>query len=101
MVLPLSLQMLLENAIKHNVISNQNPLIIKVVQSNGTITVSNTLQKRNENQESKGHESSAQGSTGLGLSNIRSRYKFLTDEPLIVESNHEVFSVKLPLLTFA
>ena len=78
MVLPLSVQMLLENAIKHNIISSEHPLTIQVVQSNGTISVTNNLQKRAADQES----------TGLGLSNIRSRYQFLTDEPMVtVDSN--------------
>ncbi len=91
MVLPLSVQMLLENAIKHNIISNSKPLNIQVVQSNGILSVSNNLQKKYQNQ----------ASVGLGLNNIKSRYKFLTDEPLVIESNDEAFTVKLPLLTFS
>ncbi len=91
MVLPLSVQMLLENAIKHNIISSSKPLTIQVVQSGDILSVSNNLQKKNEHQKS----------VGLGLNNIRSRYKFLTDEPLVIENNQEVFTVKLPLLTFA
>ena len=91
MVLPLSVQMLLENAIKHNVISNEEPLTIKVVQSDGILEISNNLQKKNVSEES----------IGLGLNNIRARYKFLTDEPLVVESKDDLFTVKLPLLSFA
>lgn len=91
MVLPLSVQMLLENAIKHNIISNNKPLKIRVVQSDGVLSVSNNLQKKRVNQES----------VGLGLNNIRSRYQFLTDKPMVIESDDKNFTVKLPLLTFA
>ena len=66
MIVPLSLQLLMENAIKHNIVSSERPLKIDVFAVNGTLVVSNNLQKKNQLFES----------TGIGLDNIRNRYHF-------------------------
>jgi sensor histidine kinase YesM len=91
-VAPLTLQMLIENAIKHNVISTENPLNIEIsLTENNYLLVKNNLQKRQE------HEPSS----GLGLQNISNRYKFLTDrETKIIVSSH-YYSVAIPLLEMA
>ena len=88
-VAPLALQILLENAIKHNVISVDNPLLIDVHEKNGFICVINSLQKKTIVTED---------GTGLGLENIKSRYKFLTDKEIEVSATDGKFSVKLPLI---
>ncbi len=88
-LVPLSLQMLLENAIKHNVISSRQPLHIEILTPDlQHLTVRNNLQPKPQ----------AQPSTGLGLANIRSRYAFFTHEPPVVEKTADTFSVQLPLL---
>ena len=88
-IAPLALQILLENAIKHNVISVDNPLSIEVYEKNGFICVVNNLQKKSIITED---------GTGLGLENIKSRYKFLTDKEVDVSEADGKFSVKLPLI---
>lgn len=86
---PLSLQLLLENAIKHNIASQENPLYISIIQKGDELWVSNTFQPKTSQNEP---------STGVGLENIRSRYRILSDQkPEIFQTAGE-FLVKLPLL---
>ncbi len=88
-VAPLTLQMLVENAIKHNVISTENPLNIEIsLTENNYLLVKNNLQKRQD------HEPSS----GLGLQNISNRYKFLSDKETKVIVNQHSYSVAIPLL---
>lgn len=87
---PLSLQLLLENAIKHNIASADNPLFIQIVQSGKQLWISNTFQPKS---------SQTEPSTGVGLNNIKSRYLILSKaQPEVVQTEHE-YLVKLPLLT--
>ncbi|WMN13098.1 histidine kinase [Marivirga salinae] len=87
---PLSLQLLLENAIKHNIASMEQPLTIKIYQKEDILVVSNNFQPKNP----KDIESN-----GIGLENIRRRYELMSDKnPVIIKTDTE-FSVKLPLLT--
>jgi two-component system, LytTR family, sensor kinase len=88
-VVPLSLQLLMENAIKHNVVSADKPLKIDVYAVNGTLVVSNNLQKKNQLNES----------TGIGLNNIRNRYKLLGDKQVMVAESDSSFTVSIPLIT--
>lgn len=86
---PLSLQLLLENAIKHNEASKSNPLFIQIFQEENDLVISNTYQpKRHQVEES----------AGIGLKNIELRYEFLGKRlPLIIHSDDE-FVVRLPLI---
>ena len=86
MVAPLVLQMLVENAIKHNEISEERPLHIQLLIDGDFIVVENTLQKKLALGES---------SPGVGLNNICKRYEFLTDRKVEVIQNG-TFRVKLP-----
>src|SRR5688572_1249628 len=88
MVAPLVLQMLVENAIKHNIISEQSPLWINVYVDAGFVVVENNLQKKTEMMED---------SPGIGLENIRRRYEFLTDKKVEV-SEGKTFIVRLPMI---
>jgi len=88
-VVPLSLQLLLENTIKHNVASPQRPLHIKIFEKDGYLVVQNNLQKKEVLQERK----------GVGLQNIVSRYAILTTRRVAIEQTQEHFGVKLPILT--
>jgi LytS/YehU family sensor histidine kinase len=87
-IVPLSLQMLVENAIKHNVVSSEEPLAIEVAFEDGSVKVSNNLQRRNM----------VESSTGLGLANIIARYEHLSGKQVIVEENSRQFIVKIPLI---
>lgn len=85
---PLALQMLVENAIKHNRISKDNTLMIYIAAPDNThITVTNNKTKPLQSVVS----------FKVGLTNIKERYKFFTDKDLIVQDN-EKFSVQLPVL---
>lgn len=88
-VAPLALQMLIENAIKHNVVADDEPLEIKVYDEDGFIVVENNLQKK---------QAIGEPSAGVGLANISSRYQLLSDKAVeIIQSKH-IFKVKLPEL---
>jgi sensor histidine kinase YesM len=85
---PLSLQLLLENAIKHNIISTEYPLTIAITENNNYLIVKNTLQLKDI----------GEASTGIGISNINERLSFFTDERLIIEKTKDSFVVRLPLI---
>lgn len=84
---PLTLQMLIENAIKHNEIRRDKPLHIRIGLENDRLVVENSLQKK-----------VASKSLGLGLENIRQRYQFLTQTKVMIQETVEAFTVKLPIL---
>lgn len=87
-IVPLTLQMLFENAIKHNVISTGKPLCIEVFAENGHLVVRNNLQKKNQ----------VMDSTGVGLQNIKDRYRMLTDKAVEVITSQQYFTVALPAI---
>lgn len=91
---PLSLQLLLENAIKHNVASRQQPLHIDIRLESGAegdeLVVANNLQPKTSLPEE---------STGIGLSNISKRYELLSERRIAVSDVDGMFSVRLPVLT--
>jgi two-component system, LytTR family, sensor kinase len=87
-IVPLTLQMLFENAIKHNVISIEKPLLIEVFIEKNKLIVRNTLQLKNQ----------VMHSTGVGLENIKARYQLLTKHEVGVIISREYFTVLLPLL---
>lgn len=84
---PLSLQMLVENCIKHNIISSEKPLKIAVESNRESISVLNNLQKRDGVQTS-----------GQGLKNLSGRYRFFTSKTVQVSQNDKNFKVTIPLL---
>jgi two-component system, LytTR family, sensor kinase len=88
-IIPASLQMLIENAIKHNVVSRNKPLTI-AVHTNGdnTIVVANNLQAKQ----------SVEYSTGIGLQNIIKRYRLVSNREVKVHTDNNFFTVTLPLL---
>ena len=89
MVAPLALQMLIENAVKHNEVSEENHLHVKIYQEVGFIVVENNLQKKSRLGES---------SSGLGLENISKRYEFLSKKKVKIEQVNNKFLVKLPVI---
>jgi LytS/YehU family sensor histidine kinase len=85
---PLALQMLLENALKHNVVSHEHPLSVKIHVADGAfLTIENTIKPRIDKEPS----------TGVGLENIRNRYIFLSGKEIQVKNQNNTFSVSLPL----
>jgi LytS/YehU family sensor histidine kinase len=91
-VTPLALQMLIENAIKHNIISSDDPLTVQLYDEDGYVVVENNLQRKLV---------LAEPSAGVGLENIVKRYELLTDKKVQVIDGPEKFIVKLPLLDSA
>ena len=88
-IVPLSCQFLIENAIKHNVINVLHHLHIEVRTEGSYLIVRN-----NRNPKDSGNKSS----TGLGLENLKQRFKHFTSQSVIVEIDENYFSVKLPLI---
>ena len=88
MIPPLVFQMLVENAIKHNVISEDQPLCIRIYRESAYIVVENNLQKK---------EVLPTESPGVGLDNICKRYEFLTDKKVEIMRDRN-FKVRLPML---
>ena len=88
-VVPLSLQLLLENCIKHNVASESKPLHVKISINNNQLVVANNLQKKEVLSDRK----------GVGLQNIVNRYAILTKRNVLVEENEQEFKIFLPILT--
>ena len=86
---PSTLQLLIENAIKHNEVSKQNPLTILLERSNGTLIV-----KNNKNPKAK-----KEASEMVGLANIKKRYQLLGAIPPAIEDNAEEYIVKLSLIS--
>lgn len=89
MVMPMSLQLLVENAIKHNAISNQKPLQIDISSSKTHVTVRNNLQPKAQSEPS----------TGFGLSSLEQRYASLYKEKLTINTDDNHFQVDLPLIS--
>lgn len=88
-IVPLSIQILLENAIKHNIISTAKPLEVSIlVAKNGNLVVANNLQKKNQ----------VSDSTKTGIANIKSRYQLLTGKEVHVIVTQSQFSVSVPLI---
>ncbi|WP_421830368.1 sensor histidine kinase [Larkinella sp.] len=87
-IAPLTLQLLIENAVKHNQMSAQKPLLVSIYTEGDYLVVANPLQLRPQNDSS----------TGVGLQNIMNRYALLTDRPVWVGEQDDQFVVKIPLL---
>lgn len=88
-VVPLSLQLLLENCIKHNVVSDSRPLTIKIYLENKFLIIENNLQKRETTSDRK----------GVGIENIVNRYALLSKRQVIIEQSDDYYKVFLPILT--
>lgn len=91
-IIPLSLQMLVENAIKHNIVSKEKPLTITIsdimLENEGYLVVENNFQEKKTFEKS----------TKVGLQNISNRYQLLTSKLILIEKNERFFKVELPLL---
>jgi LytS/YehU family sensor histidine kinase len=88
MIPPCSLQILIENAIKHNEFSNENPLLITIEMNGKYLKVINNMRPKPYKINS----------TNIGLKNLSSRYKLLCNKDIVIESSKEIFTVKLPMI---
>jgi two-component system, LytTR family, sensor kinase len=87
-VLPMSIQLLVENAVKHNRISENQPLELRIYTHENTVWVENRLHLKDTLVES----------TGIGLKNLEARYRYIMGKPIRIESDGSVFKVGLPLI---
>jgi hypothetical protein len=87
-IAPLTLQLLVENAVKHNQMSEECPLVVSILLEKDYLLICNPLQLRPQ----------AESSTGLGLQNIVNRYRLLTNRPVWAGEQDGNFVVKIPLL---
>lgn len=88
-IIPLSVQTLVENTIKHNVISNRSPLKVKIYTSaDDTLSVENSIQPKKE----------AQSGEGIGLANLSERYKLMWKRDIEIEDDGLTFKVTVPLI---
>jgi streptogramin lyase len=85
---PMTLQILMENAVKHNIISREQNLFIKIYQEDNYLIVENSFQPKRKTEES----------TGIGLENISKRYRLLTEKDIVISQTENLFSVKLPVI---
>lgn len=87
-VVPLSLQLLIENCIKHNFATPAKPLSIKIYSKEGMLHIENNFQARDSGKEA----------AGIGLANIVQRYNLLTQRNVFIEKDPSFFKVKIPIL---
>jgi LytS/YehU family sensor histidine kinase len=85
---PMTLQMIIENAVKHNVISTDKPLTVAVHAAGDSIVITNVLQPKK----------SEATSTGVGLQNIINRYRLLVDREITISRENGLFTVSLPVI---
>ena len=91
LIVPMALQLLIENSVKHNEVSSVKPLIVEITRKDGYILIANNLQQK----------SVVNRSTRTGLKNITQRYAFLTDKTIDVKLTKNRFEVLIPILKSA
>jgi ligand-binding sensor domain-containing protein len=87
-IAPVTLQNLIENAIKHNIIDEESPLVIDIIIEEGYLVVKNNLQKKNF----------VETSNKQGLVNLKSLYHYLSPKPIVIDEDDVCFFVKIPLI---
>ncbi len=85
---PMSLQLLIENAIQHNIITQASPLKISIFIIDNKVCISNNIQKKERVE-----------SFGIGLKNLKNRYRLLTESDINIERDSLKFTVKLPIIS--
>jgi LytS/YehU family sensor histidine kinase len=87
-IAPVTLQNLIENAIKHNIIDVDSPLVIKIFIESDYLVVSNNLQKKRV----------VENSNNKGLSQFKTLYKYLSDKPVIIHETSTHYTIRIPLI---
>lgn len=87
-IVPVTLQILIENATKHNITSTSQPLTIDIYDKGGYLFIKNNMQKKHIVETSNGH----------GLANLKNLYHFISEHEVEVEDDGKMFAVKIPLV---
>jgi LytS/YehU family sensor histidine kinase len=87
-IVPMTLQLLVENAVKHNEVSEAYPLKIVISKTNNCIDVENNLRLKNVGEDSK----------KTGLRNIIQQFSFFSEEPIKIMSTDDTYKVRIPVL---
>jgi len=90
-IVPMTLQLLVENAVKHNEVSEAFPLIISIRKNGNCLEVENSLRLKNVGEDSK----------NMGLKNIIQQFGFFTEEEIKIDNSNGKFSVRIPILKAA
>jgi len=88
LIVPMTLQLLIENCVKHNEISKSHVLNIQIIRDGKYIKVENNLQLK----------TTGSNSNRMGLSNISQQYRYFTDRQIIINETDQSYSVKVPLI---
>lgn len=92
---PLTIQLLLENAVKHNTVMTEHPLHIRIAATtDGWLTVSNSVHEK----KGSAATTDSRDRIGMGLENIRAKYRLLDQPPIIISKDATQFEVKVPLI---
>jgi two-component system, LytTR family, sensor kinase len=87
-IVPLTLQVLIENAVKHNIVSPSSPLRLTVKADGDYLVVENNINKKVQ----------VETSNQLGLNNLVGFYKYLSEKPIVINERKKIFTVKIPLI---
>ena len=87
-IVPVTLQMLIENAAKHNVISDAAPLMISIIADKDYLRVENSVNKKSQ----------VETSNKQGLVNLKTLYQYLSDKPIEIIETEKLYTVKIPLI---
>ena len=87
-IVPATLQILVENAVKHNIVSSANPLVISITEYDSYLLLGNNVNKKAQ----------VETSNKQGLENLKSLYSYLIDKPIDIVETNEIFTVKIPLI---
>lgn len=87
-IVMVTLQMLIDNAIKHNIVQENEPLHITIKDEDNYIVIYNNKQLRKQ----------IESSNGQGLIQLKELYSYLTDKPVVIEETADMYTIKLPLL---
>ncbi len=88
LIVPMTLQLLVENCVKHNEISASQPLRVQIVRNRDYLKVENNLQRKAAGEQSR----------KTGLANIKQQYSYFTDQKLLVSETEQTFSVEVPVI---
>ena len=87
-IVPVTIQVLIENAVKHNIVTDKSPLIISIIANGNFLTVENTVNKKSQ----------VEASNKQGLENLKTLYQYLSDTDVEITETDSLFRVRIPLI---